>query len=172
MFRLVPGRDTVIDVVMMPIPQLLAEAQVKAAATIRSLEIRGFYRRLDDRNRGILNGAFVTAEEIDQRNPPRISWMIDGLQGVRVVKARNPLKRNYALAWDILGRRGCPMTIYLDGMRLNSLSQANNSLRQYLDEIVSPTSVVGIEVYGTLGRAPPEYQSVSTTCGVVLIWTR
>jgi hypothetical protein len=162
------GRDTIIDVVMIAIPQLLPQAQVKAAATIRSLELRGFYRRLADQNRGILNGEFVTAEEIEQRSPPRITWMIDGLQGVRVVKGR----RQHALAWDIKGPGGCMMNIYVDGIRMNMLSSAGNAMRDYLDELISPTSVAGIEVYGRLGRAPPQYQSVASTCGVVLIWTR
>jgi hypothetical protein len=42
----------------------------------------------------------------------------------------------------------------------------------FLDEIVSLTSIAGIEVYPRSVTAPPKYQSLNGLCGVVLIWTR
>jgi hypothetical protein len=162
------GGDSTLDVVMVPVVQVLPETEVKAAATSRVLELRGFYRRLADRNRGILNGDFVTPEDLERRRPPRITWMMDGLQGVRVTKG----KSQNTLAWDVRGPGGCIMNVFLDGIRLNRLESAGNSMRDYLDVVVTPSSVAGIEVYGRLGRAPAEYQSVASTCGVILIWTR
>ena len=79
--------------------------------------------------------------------------------------------------WAMLGAGGCSATVYLDGRRMNSLAQA--SLGEvtpktvvYVDELVSPMSIAGVEVYPRGVRAPPEYQSLGGSCAIVLIWTR
>jgi hypothetical protein len=41
-----------------------------------------------------------------------------------------------------------------------------------VDDLVQPSHVSGIEIYTSPLRAPPEYQSLAGTCGVVLIWSK
>jgi hypothetical protein len=63
------------------------------------------------------------------------------------------------------------MTVYLDGRRLNRLTTGSNTAAM-VDEIALPTHIAGVEIYTSPLRAPPEYQSLSGTCGVVLLWTK
>ena len=67
------------------------------------------------------------------------------------------------------------MTIYVDGVRFNSLSQLKNTRGDnhiFINDLVSANSIAGIEVYPRSVTAPPKYQSLNGTCGVVLIWTK
>jgi hypothetical protein len=37
--------------------------------------------------------------------------------------------------------------------------------------IPRPQDVYGIEIYRNLTGAPPQYQALNSTCGLILIWT-
>jgi hypothetical protein len=67
------------------------------------------------------------------------------------------------------------MTIYVDGVRFYSLSESKNQVDQnhiFINDLVSANSIAGIEVYPRSVTAPPKYQSLNGTCGVILIWTK
>ncbi len=113
------------------------------------LERVGFYRRARDE----LGGWQWTEEEIDRwgtfylsdvlRRAPGI-WVHRGFGGVRVT-----------------GRRGCRMTIYLDGFRTD----------RYFDlDMIDASTVAGLEVYQGI-ESPIDYGHLSS-CGVILVWTR
>ncbi|HEX9565830.1 MAG TPA: hypothetical protein VF981_17755 [Gemmatimonadaceae bacterium] len=168
------GGDTTIVAILPALAAYLSRTVVLARAAVRSLELRGFYRRLQDRQKGINAGQFITAEEIEQRRPNRITQILEGRTGIRVVRAKgagtNCLSGNDPRCWVPTGTNGCYMTAFFDGMRLNDMSAPNSPAR--IDEIVTPSAVAGIEIYTTPGKTPPEYQLLAGRCGVVLLWSK
>jgi len=61
------------------------------------------------------------------------------------------------------------MTVYLDRVRIVGKF---GSTDDFVNEIVVPSSVAAMEVYPRGTGAPPEFQSMNGSCGVVLIWTK
>ena len=172
------GGDTSMTVQLAPVARLLETAVIEATAVSRALELRGFYRRFQEHEKGINAGQFITAEEIQQRGPTRITQMLDGRPGVKAQRTSAGPGRMAprclsaaAMCFAPMGVGGCWMTVYLDGRRLNPANLGSNQ-PALVDEIVIPSDVAGMEVYTSPLRAPPEYQSLNGTCGVVLIWTR
>lgn len=165
------GGDTSITLQLEPLARNLETAVIQATQVSRALELRGFYRRIEVREKGINAGQFITAEEIDQRNPTRITQMLEGRNGIRV--SRMPSGQNCPafVCWAPQGVGGCWMTVYVDGRRVNSIRGGSNT-PGLVDEFLLPTHVAGIEVYTSPLRAPPEYQMLSGTCGVVLFWSK
>lgn len=174
------GADTTIVVVLPALPAQLSRMVVLAQATVRSLELRGFYRRLRDRQEGTNAGQFITAEEIEQRKPTRVTQLFDGLTGIRATRVKGGTRLaphcggfTSIDCWAPQGPDGCWMTVYLDGQRLRDVSNfASGNQPTLVDEIALPSHVAGIEIYTTPGKAPPEYQSLNGRCGVVLLWSR
>lgn len=61
---------------------------------------------------------------------------------------------------------GCKMTVSLDNMLIVGKVGGGP------DDSVSPTHVAAMEIYPRAINAPPAYQALNGTCGVVLIWTK
>jgi hypothetical protein len=178
-----PGNDTVVTVVLVPTAVELEGRVVTGTPEAPGLRMAGFYRRLQDREKGINAGHFLTAEDIERRKPTRITQMLEGLPGVRVMRFRMSLgkmstgsecmSQSDPRCWVPVGAGNCPMMVYVDGRRLNTLRTHSSDAWAFgVDEVALPTHVAGIEVYSTAGRVPPEYQLLSGTCGAVLIWTK
>jgi hypothetical protein len=166
------GGDTSIVVVLPHLAQQLPRAIVEARQSVRSLELHGFYKRLHEREKGISAGQFITAEEIERRNPNRITQMLEGRSGVRVKRVCPwGLSANDPRCWAPAGPNGCFMTVYLDGKRLTSLLGRPGDATA-VDEVVMPSHVAGIEIYTTAGKVPPEYQLLNGMCGVILLWSK
>jgi len=130
-------------------------------------------RRLQDREKGINAGQFITAEEIGRRNPFRTTQLLEGRSGIKVVRASSQgvcTNASSPMCWAPAGLNGCYMTVYFDNIRLTSLVNPNQPT--FVDDVVQPSHIAGIEIYTTAGKVPPEYQSLSGTCGVVLIWSK
>lgn len=166
--------DSTVAIELEPSVQHLAGSTITAAQPRKSLELSGFYRRSQDREKGINAGTFLTEEDIERRNPHRITQMFEGLPSVAVrKKTAGCLTDHDRRCWAPVGRGNCAMTVYLDGRRLNSIRVRDElAYAVGMDEIVLPTHVAGIEVYASAGRAPPEYQSLAGFCGVILLWTK
>jgi hypothetical protein len=160
--QIAAGGDTSIAVVLFPVAQALPATVIADKSTSRSLDLSGFYRRLQDREKGINAGHFFTAEDIEGRKANRVTQMLEGVAGVRIVPS--------GIFFVALGSNGCTMTVYLDRIRLNRLGGQGPPV--LLDELVSPRAVAGIEVYTSPLRTPPEYQSLNGLCGSILVWTR
>ena len=71
--RVEPGSDTTIRVTIQQLAVLMTTQIVRAQQQIRTLEIRGFYDRMLEHQRGALVGVFILPEEIEMRNPQRVS---------------------------------------------------------------------------------------------------
>jgi hypothetical protein len=107
--------------------------------------------------------------------------MLEGFPAVRVQRLRAQpgtgrsciTEPNTPGCFVPAGVNSCPMAVYVDGRRMNSLFEpAYGAYAWQLDEIIVPAHVAGIEIYASPLRAPPEYQTLNGLCGVVLVWTK
>ncbi len=179
---------------MIPLVQSLKAAEIVGASN-EMLERHGFYDRMERARRGAYMARFVTPEELDLRNPGRISQMMQGTPFVKV-----KLDQGRAM---LLGRtQNCPMTVLLDGHKVTGMVEefftddgqreverlmpmvqgpdkyANATAlflkgRQSVDELVTAHAVVAIEMYGSLSAAPAELLQAAgpESCGLIALWT-
>lgn len=131
------------------------------AQKIRQLDQVGFN---DRRSRG--DGQYITAEEIEKRNPSRLTDILNGKRGIQIYKgvASNtrglttvvtsvPIEKNYCIGFQVFVD-AVPMPIPFD-----------------LDEI-PPRNIAGIEIYSGTATVPSLLRGGNTTCGVIALWTR
>jgi hypothetical protein len=168
--RLLERPDTAVRISMKAIPVQLKEVEVTGASSFRSLDTYGFYRRMKEVERGAARGWFITPEDLERRKPNWITQMAEGLPGIRVcgrasVTCPSGPPRNEM----ILGRNACKMTVFVDNVRITGRL---NGRDDPVNEFVLPTHVAAMEVYPTALNAPPQFQPLNGTCGVVLIWTK
>lgn len=157
------GTDTTISVIMALVATRLSTVEIVAASSAK-LEMRGFYERMRDVERGINRGYFITPEDIEQRRPNFITQMFEGYPSIRVTAMHGQL---YA---EVLGVGGCRMTVYLDGIRI--VGKLNPRAEEPVNVMVKPNDIAGAEIYPRGIGAPPQYQSLNGSCGIVLIWTK
>ena len=139
--------------------------------------MRGFYER---KRRGW--GLFLTREEWEERVPTRITDILRGLPGVRIVgigktgtlivrMVRTPFRLRGVTSISRLGSGArnvpnCPVTYFLDGIRFRTTERGIN-------EIALPFDIEAIEVYRGPSETPGEFlTSNDMGCGAVAIWTR
>jgi hypothetical protein len=161
---------------LIPLPRALDAVSVEGRRDT-PLARTGFYDRMVRVQRGAYSARFITPEELDMRNPARLSHM---LSGDRLLKVQYTNNQKIIL----LSRSpNCAMTILLDGMKATgTLEEAvgpagvMSSFQGLMsvDELVPVTSIAAIEIYGSMAAAPVELQRAAGTsagCGVVAIWT-
>lgn len=153
----------------------------------------GFYDRLQRVQRGAISAVFITPEELDLRNPSKLSQMINGRASVKIL---------YQKGRPILGGRNgnCGMTVLLDGHKMTMMVEdiLNNyerrdlermmasgmdpeqaiamflGQRSSLDDLVTAHSVAAIEIYSSIASVPAELQrnvGPSSGCGLIALWT-
>ena len=168
-----PWPDSAIRVVLAAASRTL-DAVIVAAARSASLAIRGFYDRMNDVERGINHGFFITPEELDSRRGGRVTDFFQGRGAVRVKLVATGIVGQGRKGWQLQGLDGCPLEIYIDGNRFYALSTAQrlDDSHIFINDFVPASTIAGIEVYPRSVTAPPKYQSLNGRCGVVLIWTK
>jgi hypothetical protein len=119
------------------------------------LERWGYYRRRGTygKEEGMGFASFLDEEDIERRIAFRVSDLLGEVPGVRIRPAGG-------MDVQITGRRGCPMTIYVDGVRY--------ARGGGIDGIISPSAIVAAEIY------PGFVSSVrfpGGSCGAVVLWT-
>jgi hypothetical protein len=149
------------------IAQLLAPVNVSAdgpKTTNTPLPLAGFYDRWMMRQKGTVTGVFIGPEEIEFRHPVKVSRMLAGLNGIRLIcdisgdcsiQSTNP--------GGLLPGTACPLAIVLDGSQI--YGQVN------VDAMINVNDVMAIEVYERGGNVPIGLQVNDTKCGVVAFWT-
>jgi len=137
----------------------------------------GFYERMSMD----VGGRFITREDIEDRQPVRITHMIQDLPSVTVVTASGPFggRSCNAAPWfrgkwqrsssGALWR--CYPNVYVDGIEL-SRGPGGSVGPVCLDDFVVPSEVEAIEVYKGAASLPAEFGGSSGRCGVIVIWTR
>ena len=184
--------DTAIRVRMTAFATSLPEQRITGRAAFVSLDLSGFYRRMRDAERGVNHGYFMTPEDFEFRKPHEITQMAEGIPAV-IVKRDNGDPKRYVLVGAPCKPRTepdpacvrigssmegpssarlfrCVMTVYLDRVRI--AGKFGSSPDDFINEVVVPSSVAAMEIYPRGVGAPPEFQSMNGSCGVVLIWTK
>jgi hypothetical protein len=178
-------RDTAIEIVMLPSPgQLKAVTVTERART--GLEALGFYDRMEQQKRGLLNGTFITPEDVARRNPSAISQMMGNVQGVAL--------RTSAGRMIPVGPDGtCVMTMFLDGVMVSNTKGQGAVMQEMaemmqkaatgvpdgrmadyggIDLVMSAHQLAAMEIYPRISSAPVKYQPLAGSCGVILIWSK
>jgi len=62
-----------------------------------------------------------------------------------------------------VGRRGCPMQVYIDGILYRDPPNL---------DFFSVAGLAGVEAYMSTAQVPSEYAGLDQFCGVLLLWTR
>jgi hypothetical protein len=182
-----------------PLARQLSEVNVRGLPN-GPLVRAGFYDRLERARRGATVARFITPEEIELRNPTRVTQL---LENENIVK----IKRMHG-NWSVVsGRSNCPMALVVDGMAMRGTAEeiltrdgeieiqeimrqsrmmrytsserrvmAEReflSVRNSIDDIVTSLSVAAIEIYSSVAGAPPELlrNTPGETCGLVVVWT-
>lgn len=144
------GRTTEVDIALVPAPVEM-EPLVTTAVRSRRLEIKGFYER--KRWGELLGlGTYITEDYIERWRPKEVAHLVSMLApGISVDRNGRMINR----------RSSCPMTNYLDGVRVE----------RFLGW-VKPHEVAGIEVYKGAASLPADFGGPTGQCGVVVVWTR
>jgi len=145
------GREITVNLLLAVNPVALDSLKVVTEARTRQLELVGFYNRL---GKGF--GHFIQKEEIDRSHADRVTDLLYGLPGVRIVRSGTAGELAVLL-------RGCLASIVFDGMVLDSGS---------VNEVIHPYNIEAIEVYPGIGGVPVQYRTPKNACGAILIWTR
>ncbi|MDQ8153793.1 MAG: hypothetical protein P3B98_03935 [Gemmatimonadota bacterium] len=162
-------------VALQPVSVALDTVAVRARRNT-ALARSGFYDRVERVQRGAYAARMITPEELDLRQPLRVTQMLAGESMVRLIPFSGPRV--------IVGGRGpdCAMTILLDGMRVRGTLEElkDRSMRppdartlMSIDELISASGVAAIEIYGSSISAPAELLRAAgmASCGIVAIWT-
>ena len=177
--RLVVQRDTLVQIVLRALPASLAKVVIEAEATVTSLELGGFYARMREKERDTNTGHFILPETIEQRRGS-VSQVVTGIPGLRVERYKPPGSNTQEYIGLFgnsrkISRNGlCPMTVYLDRIRVQPPGGAlgrENPPPVDINDVVSLREVAGIEVYAR-ANTPFEFAMLNGTCGVVVIWTK
>lgn len=137
----------------------------------------GFYDRVARVQKGAFSARMITPEELEFRNPMKLSQVLTGDRYVKVT----PMNGRQVL----LGRGiNCAMTILVDGQQIlgtyeeaiGSPNPPPMSSLTSIDDVVTGASIAAIEIYGSAAAVPVELQRVAGSrmaqgCGLVAIWT-
>jgi hypothetical protein len=185
-----PDTAAVLTVTLARIAQTLGAVRVSGnSGAPSSLPLRGFYDRWLMRQKGLLSAVFIGPEEIEFRNPDKITNMLSGLNGVT-------LKRSCEGAPVAFGYNGrCQMAILVDGVRqcpgvgcnvdptsmglpgpphdhsCTSLKLIDAQTAVLIDQVLNANDVAAIEVYNRGGNMPVSLQASDQACGVIAFWT-
>jgi hypothetical protein len=167
--QLSPDEPASADIALSDRVTELAGVNVKATA-VRA-RFAPFYERMRDAERGINHGYFIAPEDMERRKPTQITNMFEGLAGIRVEQMPGSADPRNKIVRGALREVGgyCLMTIYLDGIRVAGMVGGGHDP---INQLIDPTTVAAMEVYPRPVSAPPQYQSLNGTCGVILIWTK
>lgn len=161
-YSLGQGEDTSIVITMLPLAQSLAAVEVVDRGA-RSARLAGFQQRLSERRRATTGVEFITAADIDRRQPTLVTSMLSNIPGIRIARIGLSDFGIFGIKRGGSGGTLCPATIYVDGLL---------ALDADIDKRVHPSDLAGIEVYANGNAVPPLYQNQSGGCALVLLWTK
>ena len=184
------GKAAQVEVYLRPLPYRLDSVTVTADATSRFLERVGWYAR----QRSSF-GHFLAREEIERRHANRMTDLLTGIPGVRLVSdGRVPGSVRIQMRGSQLAVGGvCEPRVVVDGViairgdsrpvvragkakggeREDPLEENPRNPEPSLNEVADPRDVEGIEAYRSTAQVPAEFGGGGfTLCGVLVIWTR
>ncbi len=124
-------------------------------------EVRGIERRWRSGQ-----GEFIDGNSVRDRAS---TFTTDALRGVGGVEIR-PSSTGFGQDVMMHGSHGrlCRATLFMDGMQMDLTGGGGISI----DDFARPEIVVVLEVYSRPGAVPAEYLTMSSGCGVVVVWTK
>lgn len=158
-----------IEVRLDPDVILLAPLEVVAWSGVpEDAVLEGFKRRV--RN-GL--GIYITKETVEARNPGLVTDLLREVPGLQVVGTGTGIRP--VVRMGRASSRECATQIFVDGFLINRreasvVGAPPTDFR--IDDMVSPSSVEGIEIYRGLSTVPAEFLNPDAECGVIAIWTR
>ncbi len=136
-------------------PIALAALQVRVPKRASRLELTGFDRR---KARGF--GTFITREQIEARQPQRMSDVLRSVPGIHLASTGFSDSRASMLRSN--PSRRCPIQYYVDGVQVFAFN---------IDD-VRPHDIEGLEIYKGASEIPPDFNRGTALCGAIVIWTR
>lgn len=167
------GHTTEVEVRLSPDPVELAPL-VATATRIRRLETQGFYER-KLWGELVSGGTFFTVQDIERRNPRRITDLIADAPGVRVDCVGNGWRcKVYSRRVTTgFGAGGCELNVYVDGtLVIRSSDSRWRGNPTSVNEFILPVEIGGVEVYQGAASLPAEFSGFDSRCGAVVIWTK
>ncbi len=172
-----PDTAAVLVVTLPRLAQKLSTVTVSGEKAVKSpLQLTGFYDRWLMRQKGVLSAVFISPEELEFRHPDKITNMLYGLNGVRMIRkcveATPPRSPKLPVSCTQEGLvaanpTGCSMAIVIDGQQQHYSKGGTVNIDMLLDA----NDVAAIEVYARGGNMPVNFQFQDTACGVVAFWT-
>lgn len=158
-----PDAQSSYTVTLAPIARSLSTIVVNGARAIKSpLELTGFYDRWEMRQKGALTALFIGPEELEFRHPSRISDMLYGLNGIKLVRDKYGNATPYSTVVADMHGKLCPMAIVIDGQQVRGVT---------LDQYLVANEVMAMEIYSRSGNMPISLQANDNICGTLAIWT-
>jgi hypothetical protein len=118
---------------------------------------RGYARRRRDGQ-----GFFLTRQDIKDRGPTsRVEHILATIPGLTVEAGIVKVRRGRLSIYGNNCEGG--VQYFLEGAMLGPA---------FTPRLLTPEMLTGIEVYKTAASTPPEYRTMQTSCGTVVIWTR
>ena len=146
----------------------LAPLEVSERARLAAPVLEGFLDRMN-RNAG---GTYFSRADIERTNPFLITDLLAGVPGVYLENApalgRNAKVLSFARSPLASGGGACPAQVFVDGVLVTRRGFGPVSV----DELATPATLEGIEIYKGLSSVPAELAAPDARCGVVALWTR
>jgi hypothetical protein len=142
-------------------PLALEPLSVEARSHRNIGPLAGYYERVE-RNQRVGLGNIITRDRIDERNPGLVTDLMREMPRIEI-STRSSRGSETRFRGSRAG--SCSPRVFVDGVL------ANRSDAAFLDDLVHPLDLEGLEVYQGLTQMPGEFVDISG-CGVVLLWTR
>jgi hypothetical protein len=160
------SRDTTLSV-RRQAQDLAAVAVKERASSTAAIDNGGFEKRM---RQGL--GTFVTAQDLLKQAPVDLTAAIQRIRGISIIPDRWGNTMPY-----LRGTRSatCIPNWFVDGQQVRVSGPAAPAQFPFTDlsGSVRPEAILGIEVYGSPGNIPAQYDLMSSTgCGSIVIWTR
>lgn len=144
---------------------LLAPLEVLAWSEVSASPFLDNFRRRVGNGMGI----YITRAEIEEKRPMLVSDLLRTVPGVLLESAGSGTRP--VVSFGRARARDCVTQIFVDGFLANRrVPGGSDDVR--LDDMVSPGSVEGIEIYRGRSTVPPEFLNADAGCGVIAVWTR
>jgi hypothetical protein len=164
-----PDTAAVLLVSLPRLAQSLSTVTVTGEKAIKSpLVLTGFYDRWMMRQKGVLSAVFISPEELEFRHPDKITNMLYGLNGVRVMQKCVELTGRGCLQGLVAcNPMGGPLAVVIDGVQQYPPKGGNVDINMLL----MAGDVAAIEVYPRGGNMPVSFQFQDAGRGVIAFWT-
>ncbi|HEX6939844.1 MAG TPA: carboxypeptidase regulatory-like domain-containing protein [Longimicrobiales bacterium] len=140
----------------------------EAEPWVSRLAAVGFYERREN-----TPGVFLDREQIRSRNHGQVSGLLLHIPGIRAVRTELGRVAVHMRGAERLSPNGettiCWPSVVLDGVPTSSGGEGTPT---YVDDLVNPHELEGIEVYRGESEVPPVFGGIQSGCGVIVFWTR